>query len=635
MMRRLPRHALLTATLAAALVTTSLPARAQAQEGDRQARQWHHATSLIKEPKYGPGFQHYDYVNVDAPKGGTLNQIALGTFDSFNPFIVRGTVAAGLGQIVNARGGIGYDSLMEPSEEEPSTSYGLIAEEMTYPDDYSSATFRLNPDAKWHDGEPITPEDVIWSFETLKEINPQYNQYYHNVTKAEITGENEVTFTFDQTGNRELPNIMGDLVVVPKHWWTGTDANGKQRDITQPTLEPPLSSGPYRVKSFIPGRSLIWERVPDYWGKDHPLRVGRYNFDEIRYEYFRDANAAWEAFTKGGIYDFRGENRAQRWAQGYNFPAAERGDVKKEAFETTAGEPMQAYVLNTRRDKFSDRRVRKALTLAYDFQTMNKNLFFGLYKRTTSYFQGTELASSGLPEGKELEYLEEVRDKVPPEVFTEEFQLPVYDDREAQRAYLREAFQLLKEAGYEQRDGRLVNTETGEPFTIQFLGNDPNDEKIFAPYAETLRRLGIDTSIRIVDSAQYQALTDDFDYDVIMGVFGQSQSPGNEQREYWGSFAADQTGSRNAAGIKNEAIDQLIDRIIYAPDRDSLVAATHALDRVLLWNYYMVPGWNNPEIWLAYWDKFGIPEEQPAYSGVDVFSWWVDPEKEKMLETDG
>ncbi|MDQ0325168.1 microcin C transport system substrate-binding protein [Rhodopseudomonas julia] len=606
---------------------------AQAQDAGqpRDEKTWRHATSLIKEPKYGPDFAHYDYVNVDAPKGGTLNQVAIGTFDSLNPFIIRGTVAAGLGSIVNARGGIGYDSLMEPSEEEPSTSYALIAEAMSYPDDYSSATFRLNPKARWHDGEPITAEDVVWSFETLKEINPQYNQYYHNVVKAEITGEREVTFTFDQKGNRELPNIMGDLVIVPKHWWTGTDKNGNTRDITQPTLEPPLSSGPYRIKSFIPGRSVVWERVPDYWGKDHPLRVGRYNFDEIRYEYFRDANASWEAFTKGGIYDFRAENRAQRWAQGYDFPAVQRGDVKKEEFETTSGEPMQAYVLNTRRDKFADRRVRRALTLAFDFESLNKNLFFGLYSRTNSYFEGTELEETGLPEGQELEYLEKVRDKVPPEVFTEEFKLPVYDSREAMRDHLREAVQLLREAGWEQRDGGLFNKETGERFTIQFLGNDPNDEKVFSPYANTLRRLGIETSIRIVDAAQYQALTDDFDYDVIAGVFGQSQSPGNEQREYWGSYAADQRGSRNAAGIKNEAVDQLVNDIVYAPDRQSLVAATRALDRVLLWNYYMVPQWNLPKIWLAYWNKFGIPEEQPSYMGVDVYSWWIDPEKEKKL----
>ncbi|WP_128291964.1 extracellular solute-binding protein [Afifella aestuarii] len=606
---------------------------AQAQDADQPSdeKTWRHATSLIHEPKYGPDFAHYDYVNVDAPKGGTLNQVAVGTFDSLNPFIIRGTVAAGLGLIVNARGGIGYDSLMEPSEEEPSTSYALIAEAMSYPDDYSSATFRLNPKARWHDGEPITAEDVVWSFNTLKEINPQYNQYYHNVVKAEITGEREVTFTFDQKGNRELPNIMGDLVIVPKHWWTGTDKDGKKRDITQPTLEPPLSSGPYRIKSFIPGRSVVWERVPDYWGKDHPLRVGRYNFDEIRYEYFRDANAVWEAFTKGGIYDFRAENRAQRWAQGYDFPAAQRGDVKKEEFQTTSGEPMQAYVLNTRRDKFSDRRVRHALTLAFDFESLNKNLFFNLYTRTDSYFEGTELEETGLPEGKELEYLEKVRDKVPPEVFTEEFKLPVFDSREAMRDHLREAVKLLREAGWEQRDGGLFNKETGERFTIQFLGNDPNDEKILSPYANTLRRLGIDTSIRIVDAAQYQALTDDFDYDVIVGSFPQSQSPGNEQREFWGSYAADQRGSRNAAGIKNEAVDELVNDIIYAPDRKSLVAATRALDRVLLWNYYMVPQWNLPKIWLAYWNKFGIPDKQPSYAGVDVYSWWIDPEKEKKL----
>ncbi|WP_034493006.1 extracellular solute-binding protein [Afifella pfennigii] len=636
MKRRLSGLTAPAAALASALCALALapgvPAAAQeVQEGT----QWRHAASLIEAPKYGPDFARYDYVNPDAPKGGTLNQVALGTFDSFNPFLIRGTPAAGLGQIVNARGGIGYDSLMEPSTEEPSTSYGLIAEAMTYPDDYSSATFRLNPKARWHDGEPITPQDVVWSFETLKEINPQYNQYYHNVVTAEVTGEREVTFTFDEKGNRELPHIMGDLVVVPKHWWTGTDASGKARDISQPTLEPPLGSGPYRIGSWDAGRNVVWERVPDYWAAEHPLRVGRYNFDAIRYEYFRDLNAAWEAFTKGGIYDFRAENRAQRWAQGYDFPAAQRGDVKKDTFATTSGEPMQAFVLNTRRDKFADRRVRQALTYAFDFEALNKNLFFDLYTRTDSYFEGTELAASGLPEGKELEYLEKVRGEVPEEVFTEEFKLPVNDSREAMRANLREAVRLLGEAGFEQRGGQLVDGETGEPFTVQFLGNDPSDERIFGPYAASLRRLGIDTSIRIVDAAQYQALSDEFDYDIISGVFGQSQSPGNEQREFWGSVAADQPGSRNAAGIKSEAIDKLIDDVIYAPDRDSLVAATRALDRVLLWGFYMVPQWHNPEIWLAYWNKFGIPDEQPSYSGVDIFSWWVDPEKERQIEVGG
>lgn len=609
----MPTRLILSALLLAAALTA----------GHAQEEEWRHATSLVGEPKYPEGFAHYDYVNPDAPKGGTLNQVSIGTFDTLNPFIVRGTPAAGL---VAFGGGTLYDTLMDQSVDQPSTSYGMVAEAMKYPADFSSATFRLDPDARWHDGEPITVEDVIWSFDTLREINPLYAQYYHNVVKAEKTGEREVTFTFDQAGNRELPNIMGDLAVLPKHWW-----NDGKRDIRSPTLEPPLGSGPYRIKSFEAGRNIVWERVPDYWAEDHPMRVGRYNFDEIRYVYFRDSNATWEAFKKGGIYDFRQENRAQRWMEGYNFPAFEKGLVKKGTFTSESGEPMQGFVLNLRRAKFADRRVRKALTLAFDFERMNRTLFYGLYTRTSSYFEGSELESSGLPEGLELEILESVRGEVPEEVFTEPFTLPVYDDPQDERTYLREASRLLREAGWVPQGGQLRNEQTGEVFEITFLAADPSSERVIAPYADTLRRLGIATRIQVVDSSQYQVRADDFDYDVITDVLSQSQSPGNEQRDFWSSAAADRPGSRNSPGIKDPAVDKLVDRIIFAKDREELVAATRALDRVLLWGYYIVPHWHLKEIWLAYWDKFGIPETQPAYVGVDTFSWWIDPEKEQAI----
>ncbi|MYZ50063.1 extracellular solute-binding protein [Propylenella binzhouense] len=591
---------------------------------------WHEAVSLIGTPKYGDDFRHYDYVNPDAPKGGTLNQVSVGTFDSFNPFIVRGTVAAGL----TPTGGLLYDTLMDQATDQAGTSYGLIAEAVRYPADFSSATIRLNPDARWHDGQPITADDVVWTFGVLKGTSPFWNQYYNHIEKAEKTAADEVTFTFDQARNRELPNIIGDMPVLPRHWWEGTGANGRKRDITQPTLEPPLGSGPYKIGAFEGGRSITWQRVADYWGADEPTRVGRYNFDQVKYVYFRNVDAVWEAFKKGGLYDFRMENRAQRWAQGYDFPAFQRGDVKKHTYLQEAGEPMQAFVFNTRRAKFQDPRVRRALTLAFDFESMNRTLFYGLYKRTDSYFEGTELASSGLPQGKELEILETVRDEVPPELFTEPFTLPVYEKPGDERTYLRQASQLLREAGWTPQGGRLVNEATGEAMSIEFLGNDPTDERVMLPYVNALRRLGIDARIRLVDTAQYQALTDNFDFDVVVDIFAQSQSPGNEQREFWGSQAADQPGSRNAAGIKNPAVDKLIDRVIYARDREELVAATHALDRVLLWNYYMVPQWHNPEVWIAYWDKFGIPEKQPAYIGVDTFSWWVDQNRESRVEVE-
>ena len=591
------------------------------------AQEWRTSSSLIDPDVETKTFERYDYVNPDAPKGGTFNAIAVGTFDSFNPFIVRGTAAAGL----SGFGGILYDTLMQQSTDSPGTSHGLVADAFKYPDDYSSATYRINPEARWHDGQPITAEDVIWSFNVMKENSQIYNRYFANVTEATKVSDHEVMFSFDQTGNRELPHIIGDLVVLPKHWWEGEDKSGKKRDITKPTLEAPMGSGPYRIESFKPGSEIIWKRVEDYWGADLPVNIGRNNFDRQRYVYFQDDNAAWQAFTKGGFEDFRRENRSQRWSTGYNFPAFNAGDVKKEVFETDSGEPMQGFVLNTRRPQFKDRKVRQALTYAFDFESMNRTLFYGLYTRTDSYFEGGELASSGLPQGKELEILETVRDEVPPEVFTEEFKLPVYDTPQATRQNLRKAFDLLSEAGWENRGGKLVNKETGEPFRIEFLGNDPTDSRVSAPYIDNLRRLGIEATMRIVDTTQYINRYRSFDFDVVTAVLAQSASPGNEQRDYWSSAAADASGSRNVAGIKDPAIDKLIDRVIYAKDREELVAATHALDRVLLWNFYLVPQWHLPEVWTAYWDKFGKPEKQPTYVGVDIDSWWIDPEKEAAL----
>ncbi|WP_425359304.1 extracellular solute-binding protein [Aureimonas flava] len=588
----------------------------------RQAGEWRTSSSLIRPSKYGDDFAHYDYVNPDAPKGGRLNLQTSGTFDSFNPFPVRGTPAAGFAAF---GGGIAYDTLMDQAPDEPGVSHGLIAEAMRYPDDFSSVTFRLDPDARFQDGQPITADDVIWTFRTVTRLSPLYANYYHNVTSAEVTGEREVTFRFDQTGNRELPNIMGDLVVLPRHFWEGTDAQGRKRDIDNPTLEVPVGSGPYRVKAYQPGSTVTWERVPDYWAADKGPRRGRFNYDEIRYTYFRDQSAGWEAFKRGGFSDYRSENSAGRWAQGYDFPAFRDGRVKKEAIPSESGEPMQGFVLNTRREKFSDPRTRHALTLAYNFQEMNRSLFYGQYARTTSYFQGTELASSGLPSEAELKILEPLRAEIPPEVFTTPFTLPDYSDPGAERTYLREAFELLTQAGWKRQGSQLVNAK-GEPFRIEFLAADPSSSRVIDPFANQLKRLGIETSTRIVDASQYQALADNFDYDVVTDVMAQSLSPGNEQRDFWSSAAASQPGSRNAAGIRNPAVDAIIEKIIYAPDRDSLVAATHALDRVLLWNFYVVPQYHNPNIWLAWWDKFGMPERRPAYAGIDPFSWWVKGE---------
>ena len=613
------------ATAICIAICTTQPIRAQQQT-------WHSTASLIGESKYGDDFKHYDYVDPDAPKGGTLNSTVSGTFDSFNPYVLRGTPAVGL---VGFGGGLLYDTLMEQATDEPSTSHALIAEAFSYPDDYSSVTYRLNPKARWHDGEPVTVEDVVWSFNVLKENSQLYSRYYENVTEAVALNDREVEFKFNQAGNRELPHILGDLVVLPKHWWEGTGPDGKKRDITQATLEPPLGSGPYRIKSFVAGSEIVWERVPDYWGKDVPVKVGRENFDIRRYVYFRDSVAEWEAFKKGGLEDIRAENRSQYWAEGYDFPAAAEGKVIRKAFPTTSSQPMQGFALNLRRDKFKDRRVRLALTLLFDFETVNRTRLYGLRTRTESYFVGGELASSGVPAGKELEILEPYRDKLPPELFTEPFVLPVNGDRGAQRANQRQAFELLKQAGWVSRDGKLVNEKTGEQFTIEYLGSSPTDEIIAGQYMEDLRRLGIDASIRIVDQSQEISRLQEFDFDMTTVLLLQSLSPGNEQRDFWSSTAADQPDSRNYSGIKDPVVDALVDKIILATDRDDLVATTHALDRVLLWDYYYIPQWYTPEVWLAWWDKFGMPEKQPSYIGADIDSWWIDPEKEAALATSG
>ena len=591
------------------------------------ADEWRTISSLVGTSKYDGGFPRYDYVNPDAPKGGTLNSLATGTFDSFNPYITRGTSAAGFAEF---GGGLLYDTLMSQATDESSTNHPLIAEAFKYPEDFSSATYRLNPKARWHDGQPITADDVVWSLNALKATSPLYNRYFHNVTEAVALSPTEVEFKFDQKGNRELPHIMGDLTVLPRHWWEGTDAAGKKRDIGQPTLEAPLGSGAYKVESFKPGAEIIWSRVADYWAVDLPVNVGRYNFDKRRYVYFQDDNAEWQAFTKGGFQDIRPENRSQRWATGYNFPAFEAGDVVKAEFETNTGEPMQGFVLNLRRPQFQDRRVREALTFAFDFESMNRTLFYGLYTRTDSYFEGGELASSGLPEGKELEILEAYRDKLPPELFTQEFKLPLFDNPKSLRDNLRKAVDLFKQAGWTSQSGKLVN-DKGEQFKIEFLGRDPTDERIVGPFMENLRKLGIDATLRIVDTSQYINRVTDFDYDSITSVLAQSQSPGNEQRDFWSAAAADIPGSRNVAGIKDPVVDALVDKVIFATDREDLVASTRALDRVLLWNYYLVPQWHLPEVWVAYWNKFGIPEKQPTYAGVDLDSWWIDKDKEAAL----
>jgi microcin C transport system substrate-binding protein len=583
-----------------------------------QDKVWRHGLSLFGSVKYPADFKHFDYVNPAAPKDGTARQIAFGTFDNFNPVVagVKGSVAVGIDLI--------YDTLMVPALDEVSTEYGLLAESVSYPDDYSSVTYRLRGNAKWHDGKPVTVDDVIYSFDVWKQNSPQLSAYYRHVTKAEKTGERDVTFSFDSPGNRELPQIVGQINVLPKHWWEGTDRNGKKRDVAATTLEPPLGGGAYKIKDFVAGRSISYERVKAYWGKDLNVNVGRDNFDELRYEYFRDPTVAIEAFKADQI-DWRNENAAKNWATAYDFSAVKDKRVLLEEFPIRSSGSMQAFTFNLRRDKFKDARLRRAFNYAFDFEEMNKQIFFGSYKRIASYFENTELAASGLPQGEELEILDSVRDKVPPEVFTKPYANPVAGAPEAVRANLREATRLLKEAGYEVRNQKLVNAQTGQPLTVEFLVNDPNSERFVLFYKPSLERLGIDVTVRTVDDAQFENRLRQWDFDIITMTWGESLSPGNEQRGYWGSQAADQQGSRNYIGIKNPAVDALIDRIIFAKSRDELVAATHALDRVLLWNHYVVPQWTYGKLRTARWDRFGHPEKLPEY-GASAFPtvWWWD-----------
>jgi len=588
---------------------------AQAQEPE-----WHHATALTGTPKYGPDVKHFDYVNPDAPKGGLVRLSTMGGFDTFNPVLPKGNLAPGIGLI--------YDSLMEPSLDELNISagYGVIAEALRYPDDFSWVEYRINPKARWHDGVPVTADDVVWSFEKAMELNPRHKSYYQNVVSAKALPGNIVRFEFDSANNRELPHIVGQLTVMPKHWWEGTNAKGEKRDIGSGLQEAPLGSGPYRVKDFEFNRQVTYERVDDYWGKDLPIRVGTRNFDQIRYDSYRDSVVALEAF-KGDQYDWRTENVAKNWATQYDFPAVKEGKVILQTFPDKASGRMQAFVPNLRREKFQDERVRRALNLVFDFESTNRTAFYDQYKRISSFFAGTELAHSGLPEGKELEILESVRDLVPPEVFTEPYENPVNGDPQKLRSNMREALKLLSEAGYELKGRKLVNTKTGEPFTIEFIDQDPNSERYVVPYARNLQRIGIQMNLRILDTPQYINRVRSWDFDMTTLGWENSMSPGNEQREYWGSEAADQQSSQNFAGIKDPGIDALIDKVIFAREREELVAATRALDRVLMAHNFVIPQWYLDFDRTARWDRFGHPENIPEYTNGFPAIWWYDEAK--------
>jgi len=583
----------------------------------------HHALSLIGTPKTPADYKHFEWANPDAPKGGTVRQFADGTFDTLNPFSDKGVKAAGLAMT--------FDTLMADSPDEPSTNYGLIAECVSFPDDFSSATFKLRPEAKFHDGSPITPEDVVFSMNELKRVNSAYAYYYKNVVNVEKTGDHAVTFTFDVKNNRELPMIVGQLSVVSKAYWEGTGANGEKRDLAKTTVEAPLGNGAYKVKSFETSRKVTYERVEDYWAKDLPVMRGQYNIGTIELTYYRDRTPAFEDF-KAGRLDFWVENQAGAWATKYDFDALKNGLVKKEALPVKRVAPMQAFVFNLRRKQFEDPRVRQAFGLLFNFEESNKKLFYDLYVRVGSFFENSELAAKGLPDGKELEILNEVKSEVPPEVFTTEWKNPVNVEQGDYRKNQQAAMKLLNAAGWTLGSDRVLKNAAGEPLIAEFLIDGDTFERIILPYVKDLETLGIKASVRVVDSSQYKQREDRRDFDVIVDNFAQSESPGNEQRQFWGAAAADKEGSRNTAGIKNPAVEKLIDKVVFAKDREELVAATRALDRVLLWNFYVVPHWHYPFERLAYWDIFGRPDKLPSQTSAPMQVWWIDEAKAKAVD---
>ena len=579
--------------------------------------------SLFEAIKYPPGFAHFDYVNPAAPKGGKVRQSVVGTFDSLNAYSVKGDTA---GVAID-------DTLFKRSLDEPGSSYGLIAESLWHPEDISKVVFKLRPEARFHDGKPIRPEDVVWSFDAQKAAHPNVASYYKNVAKAEQTGELEVTFSFSENNNRELPAIVSELAVLPKHWWTGKRADGSTRDLAESSLEIPLGSGPYKFKDVKAGAFIALERVSDYWGKDLPVNLGQDNFDEMDFIYFQNPTVAFEAF-KGDQFDIQRESSSKQWATGYDFPAVKDGRVIKEIIPQKRVSGMQGFVLNLRRAKFQDVRVRQAFNLAFDFEWSNTNLFYGQYTRSRSFFNNSELEATGLPGPDELALLEPLRDKVPAEVFTQEYQNPTNPDSGARRKNLRQASELLAAAGWKVvQDGgkNVLKNAKGESFKAEILLDNPIYERIVLPYQQQLQLLGFEIDVRTIDDAQMEGRKKNFDFDIIVDIFGQSLSPGNEQRSFFGSAAADDPGSRNTIGIKNPAVDALVDKIIFAKNRASLVAATRALDRVLMWNYYTVPNWYAPFERVAHWNRFGQPETSPEYNLAMPTTWWWDEARAKAL----
>ena len=574
-----------------------------------------HALTLYNEaPRYPADFSHFEYVNPDAPKGGTLRLSGFGGFDSLNPYISRGTSADQLGLI--------YDTLTFHALDEPFTEYGLVAESMEKADDGSWVRFTLRPEARFHDGVAITADDVVFTFNTLIEHGaPFYRAYYGDVDRVVADNPQSVTFHFKHTGNRELPLVLGQLPVLPKHYWQG-------RDFSKGSLEPPLGSGPYRIGQVRPGRSISFERVEDYWAKDLPVMRGFYNFDTVVVDYYRDGNVTLEAF-KAGQFDFNQEMAAKNWATGYASPALDAGQIVKEEIPNNNTQGMQGFVFNLRKPYFQDARVRQAITLLFDFEWSNATLFHNAYTRTSSYFDNSELAARGEPDASELALLEPLRDQLPAAVFGPAWVPPKTDGSGAIREQRRTAYALLKDAGWQIVDDQLVNAD-GEPLQFEFLLVQPEFERVLLPFKRNLASLGITMELRRVDVSQYINRLRSREFDMVVTGFGQSNSPGNEQREYWHSSSADNPGSRNLMGLKDPAVDALVEGLVQADSRESLITHTHALDRALRSLHLLVPNWYTSVYRVAYWNKFGHPATPPKYD-LGLFTWWVDPDKEARL----
>ena len=570
-----------------------------------------HGIAMHGIPKYASDFENLDYVNPNAPKGGTVKFGSYGSFDNLNRVAFKGSKAAGLGYV--------NDTLMRRVWDEAFSLYGLIAEKVELPEDRSSITFYLNSNATFHDGSPITRDDVLFSLETFQtKGTPNQKKTYGKVVETELIGNDGIKMIFENNEDKELPLIIaGFLPIIPKKFY-------ENLDVTKTFLDIPLGSGPYQVDSLDPGRQIKYKRVENYWAKDLPVNKGLYNFDTIIYDYYKDSNVLVEAF-KVGEYDFRREYNVKRWLSEYDFKAVQNGKVILTEMNNDRPVGMNGLVMNTRRDIFNNRNVRLALSYAYDHEWINKTIYQNAYVRTDSYFDNSPLASSGLPSKNELELLNVWKDEIPAEVFTETFTPPTTDGSGNDRKNLLKAKEILEKEGWNVENGKLF--KDGQEFKFEFLIVSPSDEKIALAYQSNLKKLGITMDVRTVDSSQYQERLLSYDFDMIKRYWGVSLSPGNEQQFYWGSEVGQKDGSRNYPGINSPAVDALIEKLINASNRQELTTAIHALDRVLLWGHYVVPLYHSNKDRIAYWDFFEYPDEIPLY-GIVIESWWINKDKQ-------